>query len=363
MKNIRFEHKITALYLLLGAAWILFSDKILGMLIEDIASLSKVQSLKGIFYVVITALFFYFFIRKHLSKLRHTELELESHKNNLLQLVQEKTKDLDSAIEALSKINEELNAKNTLINKKNEELHETLKILKETQFQLIQIEKMASIGVLTAGISHEINNPLNFILGGVTGLENYIKEEKIESEKVDLYLKGIKTGIKRVNEIMSGLNQLSRKNDNYDEICDIHAIIDNCINITQGQFKGKIVVEKQYADKPVVVYGNVGKLHQIFINILVNACQSIEKKGTILIKTAIDEKNAIINIADTGCGISEENLAKITDPFFTTKDPGKGTGLGLSIVYNIIQEHKGKIEFQSQINKGTTVNITLPAKK
>ena len=355
MKKLRFEHKITALYLMLGAIWILFSDKLLGFLIQDINTIMKLQTFKGVFYVVITAIFFYLFIRKHLSKLRSTEHELEEHKNNLLQHIQEKTKDLDAAIEALSEINSELN-------KKNNELTKTLDKLKETQFQLIQFEKMASIGVLTAGISHEINNPLNYILGGLTGLENYIKEAKIESEKVSLYLNSIKTGIERATTIMSGLNQMSRNNENYDEICDIHAIIDNCLNITKGLYKEKIDIKKEYASTPIVVSGNTGKLHQVFINLIVNAFQAIENKGTIRIITEKDGDKTRIIMKDSGCGISEENLSKITDPFFTTKDPGKGTGLGLSIVYNIIQSHQGNIEFESTINKGTTAIIVLPVK-
>jgi signal transduction histidine kinase len=362
MKKPRFEHKITALYLILGAIWILFSDMLLEFFIQDINSIMKLQTLKGVFYVIITALFFYLFIRKHLTKLRNTEQELEAHKNNLLQMVQEKTKDLDAAIEALSEINAELNRKNTLINNKNDELSKTLKTLKETQFQLIQFEKMASIGVLTAGISHEINNPLNYIMGGLTGLENYIKEAKIESEKVDFFINSIKSGIERATTIMSGLNQMSRNNERYDEICDIHAIIDNCLSITKGHLKERIDIDKKYFTQPVIVKGNSGKLHQVFINLIINGCQAIESKGTILISTKKADDKVHIIVKDSGCGISGENLSKITDPFFTTKDPGKGTGLGLSIVYNIIHSHNGTIEFESTLDKGTAAIIVLPVK-
>jgi len=108
--------------------------------------------------------------------------------------------------------------------------------------------------------------------------------------------------------------------------------------------------------------GNCGQLHQVFINILVNACQAIENKGIITIRTENNNDFASIRITDTGCGISEENLPKITDPFFTTKEPGKGTGLGLSITYNIIQAHGGKINFQSEVGVGTSVLITLPTR-
>ena len=106
--------------------------------------------------------------------------------------------------------------------------------------------------------------------------------------------------------------------------------------------------------------GNIGELHQMFISILNNSIQAIENEGVISIKTQKFKENIVIDISDTGSGISEENISKITDPFFTTKDPGKGTGLGLSIVYRIIQDHKGNLEFQSKVNKGTIVKITLP---
>jgi signal transduction histidine kinase len=362
MKRLKFEHRITALYLILGALWILFSDKLLGYLFSDIASLSRFQTFKGVFYVVTTAVFFYFFITKHLIKLRNTEKELENHKQNLTQLVHEKTKNLDDAIEALSKTNQKLNEKNKIINKQNTELKSTLKALKEMQFQLIQIEKMASLGILTAGISHEINNPLNFIMGGLTGLQNYIRESKIEDEKVELYLKSIKTGIERATSIMNGLNQLSRNNDDLNEKCDLHAIIENSLAISKGQWKSNIEVIRQFAAYPILIPGNVGKLHQVFINLIVNAFQSIGDKGTVTITTETQKDKAIVTIADTGCGISKDKLSKITDPFYTTKEPGHGTGLGLSITYNIIQDHKGTLEFKSAVKKGTTVTVVLPAK-
>lgn len=362
MKHFKFEHRITALYLILGALWILFSDKVLNYFLSDIALLSRFQTFKGFFYVITTAIFFYFFITKHLTKLRNTEQELENHKQHLVQLVQEKTKNLDEAIEAISNTNQKLNDKNKIIKKQNTELKETLKALKETQFQLIQIEKMASLGILTAGISHEINNPLNFILGGLTGLQEYIQESKIDDEKVELYLKSIRTGIERATSIMNGLNQMSRNNDDLNENCDLHAIIENSLSISKGQWKNNIEIIRKFTEHPILIPGNVGKLHQVFINLIVNAFQSIEDMGSVTITTEMKHDNAIVTISDTGCGISKAQLSKITDPFYTTKEPGYGTGLGLSITYNIIQNHKGTINFQSALNKGTTVTVLLPTK-
>lgn len=362
MAKIRFEHRITFIYILLGAVWILFSDSVLKLFIYDINYLSEIQTLKGVLYVIITALFFYFFIKKHLSKLRNTERELESHKNNLQHLVEEKTKDLDNAIGELSTTNAALNEKNDIIRQQNIQLKKTVKALKDTQGHLIQVEKMASLGVLTAGISHEINNPLNYILGGLTGLENHLADEKINDQKVALYLNSIKTGVNRATAIVSGLNQLSRNKETYEEDCNIHEIINNCLTILDNQLKNKVEIIRDFNQQTLVVQGNVGKMHQVFLNIIINACQSIRENGTISIATEIIKDTVQIKIADNGCGISKENLSKITDPFFTTKEPGEGTGLGLAIVYNIIQAHRGKISFSSTLNKGTVVKIVLPLK-
>ncbi|WP_167608364.1 sensor histidine kinase [Maribellus sediminis] len=353
MPKFKFEYKITLAYLLIGSLWIIFSDKFLITIIDDIDFLTDVQTYKGWFYVLITALLFFLFLKRHLKDLRTTKKELENHKNNLQNLVLEKTKDLDAAFEQLEKKNKEINLK-------NQELEKTLTELKEAESHLLQAEKMASIGILTAGIAHEINNPLNYILGGLTGLQQYFEEEKIENEKVTLFTGSIETGIERVNAIVSGLNKLSRNKEAFDEECDVHDIIDNCLNIIGNRLKNGISVSRHFAKDLPVVKGNVGQLHQVFLNILVNASQAIPDKGKIEITTK-NEKDAIfIEVKDNGCGIEQGDLKKVTDPFFTTKEPGEGTGLGLAITYNIIEEHKGRLEFESEVDKGTTVRIELP---
>ncbi|MBE9466908.1 MAG: sensor histidine kinase, partial [Bacteroidetes bacterium] len=216
--------------------------------------------------------------------------------------------------------------------------------------------------ILTAGIAHEINNPLNYISGGLNGLENFFTEKELKNKKTTLFLTSIKTGLERVSSIVSGLNKLSRNKNTYNEDCDIHEIIETNLLIINNKIKHKINVNKRYSATQHIVLGNVGQLHQAFLNILINAGQSIKTEGTVLIFTKNKNKNIFIEISDTGCGIEEKNLQKITDPFFTTKEPGKGTGLGLSISYNIIKEHNGKILFKSELKKGTTVRIELPLK-
>ena len=363
MTKLKFEYRITFAYLIIGSIWIIFSDKLLNSIIGDKNLLTQIQTYKGWFYVVITALLLYLFLKKHLNKLRCTEHELEKHRNNLQQLVEEKTKELDAAIEELSTTNEELSDKNDIINEQNFELKETLQQLKEAQSQLFQAEKMASLGIFTAGVAHEINNPLNYILGGLTGLEDYFAEERVQNKKVSFFIDSIKTGVDRASSIVSQLNQLSKNNETYEEVCEIHAIIENCLRIINNQLRNRVEIVRDFTDNEPIVLGNIGQLHQVFISVLINASQSIENEGSISISTGKEGENVWIKISDTGIGISEENLSKITDPFFTTKEPGKGTGLGLSIAFSIIQAHSGKISFQSELNHGTTVKIILPIKR
>lgn len=144
------------------------------------------------------------------------------------------------------------------------------------------------------------------------------------------------------------------------EIITNNSSIDNCLVILHNQYKNRISIHKQYEEAGLIVKGNSGKLHQVFTNILTNSIQAIEESGRISITTQKDEENVLILISDNGCGIKEENLSKIMDPFFTTKDPSKGTGLGLSITHSIISEHKGQLLFESEFGKGTTAKITLP---
>ncbi|QQS52558.1 MAG: HAMP domain-containing histidine kinase [Bacteroidota bacterium] len=257
--------------------------------------------------------------------------------------------------------NEMLLEKQNTIVKQNEELKATMENLKLAQAHLVQAEKMASLGVLTAGVAHEINNPLNYILGGYHGITDHFETIGLDkNERLIKMLDIIKIGVDRVSNIVKSLNQFSRNNQTNDEVCDLHAIVENCLTMLNNQLKNRIGIQKNYWPGQLDILGNNGKLHQVFLNILSNAVQSIENTGEINIKTLKKGGEAIISIQDTGCGISQENLTRITDPFFTTKDPNKGIGLGLSICYGIIKEHKGKMEFNSELHKGTTVNITLP---
>jgi len=241
------------------------------------------------------------------------------------------------------------------------EREKALTSLKEAQSHLVQSEKMASLGILTAGVAHEINNPLNYIVGGYTAIEDYINEtEKLSDDELKKYLEWIKIGAERASNIVKSLNQFSRSTDNQIEKCDIHAIIEDCILVLQQKHKDRIEIIKKYKADESVISGNNGRLHQAFLNILSNAIDSISEKGKIIIHTKSKNNRVDVLIEDNGCGIGRENYEKITDPFFTTKPPGKGTGLGLSITKSIINEHDGKLSFQSEIDKGTIFTIELP---
>lgn len=298
-------------------------------------SLNKIE-LSGITYVQA--------ILRDITEKKQKDKELEMHRNHLEVLVSEKTNDLEIAYK---------------------ELQTTLQYLQDTQAQLLQSEKMASLGILTAGVAHEINDPLNFIMGAYIGLLRHYNDNSFTEnhEQVGLLINTLKTGLDRSSTIIKGMIQFSRKSDSLEEDCDIHSIINNSLTMLHNQIRHDITVEKDFFASDIVIKGNVGNLHQVFINVLGNAVRAMVSKGTISIKTESKQSDVVIKITDTGTGISPENLKKITDPFFTTKNPEKGTDLELSITYNIIKEHKGKIEFESIEGLGTSVKIILPKTK
>lgn len=245
-----------------------------------------------------------------------------------------------------------------------QELKEAINQLKSAQEQMIQSDKMASLGILAAGVAHEINNPLNFIQGGVDGLEQTLKRSrKIKKEEYAELIKAVKEGISRASTIVSSLNEFSHSSDKKLESCDIYHLIDNCLTMIRYRLKHGIELHKEFSKEKAIVRGNNGKLHQAFLNILTNSIQAIDKKGSITIKTKVEDGKIEITFIDSGHGIKPEHLKKITEPFFSTKDPGKGTGLGLSITYAIISEHGGSLNYSSEWGKGTTATVKLPLMK
>ena len=245
---------------------------------------------------------------------------------------------------------------------KNRKIGASMKELQETTQKLIQSEKMASLGMLSAGVAHEINNPLNFIKGGIEVLEEGLNEEKELKFEAEPCIHVIKEGLSRATVIVNSLNHFSRRTDSMNESCELNEILNNGLVMLQPKLKYKGRVSRELSSEKLTIKGNEGKLHQAFLNILSNAEQAISKNGHITVRSKKLKTKAIVEIEDNGEGISKENLKKISDPFFTTKPAGKGTGLGLAITYKIIEEHKGKISVTSKPGKGAKFAISFPSK-
>ncbi len=247
--------------------------------------------------------------------------------------------------------------KNTMMVK---ELTETLEELKDTQLKLINSEKMASLGQLVAGVAHEINTPLASIKSNNELSVKLLK--RIENEEVAEILSEINSidteAISRINKLVTGLRKFVRLDEAELQEADINKELDLTLDLIRHETKNKVVVIKEYGEIPLVkCYPNM--LNQVFMNILVNACQSISEQGQIFIFTEYCNKNLIVRIKDTGCGIDDIN--KIFFAGYTTKGVGVGTGLGLAISKKIIEKHNGKISVNSVVGKGSEFVITIPS--
>ena len=267
--------------------------------------------------------------------------------------------------------------------------------LEEAGNQLLQSEKMASIGQLAAGVAHELNNPIGFVSSNFGTLENYfanlmaiidaygeaentithccpqvlervrrIKQEKdYEFLRTDItqLMNESKEGLNRVAGIVKDLKDFSRPGDAQMQWADIRKGLLSTINIIWNELKYKCTVNKVFNDIPEI-WCSPSQLNQVFLNLLVNASHAIADKGEITITTGQHDHEVFLSIADTGEGIAPENIKRIFDPFFTTKPVGKGTGLGLSLSYSIVQKHRGRIEVSSQPGKGSVFTVWLPIK-
>lgn len=313
--------------------------------------------------------------------------------NDDIKILQSRIK---SQEEEILTLREELVSTSVDMQKQKRELELTVENLKLAQSQLVQSEKMASVGVLTAGIAHELNNPINFMSGNVHPLQRDMEEvfallEKYEQtiSKNDLgsyftelhelkdemdfsyliqeiysLLKGIEEGAHRSSEIIKGLRSFSRLDDEASQIYDIHEGIDSSLVLLQNKIiDKKIVVRKDYGDfEGVECFPS--KLNQVIMNILTNSLQAMEAdRGELFIQTVSSALGIKIIIKDNGKGMQPEVKEHIFDPFFTTKEVGQGTGLGLSISYGIIEKHNGNIDVISEPGKGTEFIISLPRRQ
>lgn len=278
------------------------------------------------------------------------------------------------------------------LHRTGEEQRHLIEKLKETQAQLLQSEKMASIGQLAAGVAHEINNPVGFVSSNMKSLNTYVEkllqvvtrqEELLQQDELSADLKDQARklcaeadlsylredvveliaesldGLKRVKDIVQSLKDFSHVGESDWQMVDIVKGLESTITIANNELKYKAVIEKHYAALPLIK-GLASQLNQVFMNLLVNAAHAIAERGTIRIDTECRDDWVYIRIQDTGCGISPENLSRIFEPFFTTKPVGSGTGLGLSLSYGIVQKHRGRIEVNSEVGVGTSFTVCLP---
>lgn len=249
------------------------------------------------------------------------------------------------------------------LEKQKKDLQNTLEELNKTQIQLIQSEKMASLGQLVAGIAHEINTPLGAINSNTDMISRCVEKIEEGNQNAVAMVKNIlpitQDAIGRINVLVKSLKNFARLDEAVFQEADLHEGILSTLDLIHHEIKNRIEIVKNFADLPLI-YCKPNAINQVFMNILVNAYQSIEGQGTISITTAYDRDSVSVKIKDSGRGIKKENLPKIFDPGFTTKGVGVGTGLGLSISYEIIKDHKGQISATSEIGKGTEFTITLP---
>ena len=253
----------------------------------------------------------------------------------------------------------------------NHDLEEANRKLKETQAQLIQNEKMASLGQLVAGIAHEINNPLAFVVNnlflvdrGLDGLgpemEPHLSEPSCgKLQKIRARLGEMKEGLDRVKELVLDLRTFSRLDEGELKTVDVVETIDAVLLLLKHKMNGRILVEKHYVPERTL-HCYAGRLHQVLMNLIANAVDAIVGEGKIVITTSQTFHVFLISIRDTGAGIPESIRSKIFDPFFTTKPIGQGTGLGLAISYGIVQEHGGSIDVQSEEGAGTEFIVKIP---
>lgn len=267
--------------------------------------------------------------------------------------------------------------------------------LNSTQAQLVQQKKMASLGLLTAGIAHEINNPIGFSYSNLSCLNDYltdfflldahiINSSEFQSEETDslktyrqiherinadyikqdipVLIKDTFEGLNRVKSIVANLKKISYKGNDEFTSCNINECINDCLKAVKSEFKYSMETTLELNDCPNIS-GQASDLNQVFINLFINASHACKDNGHLFIKSYHHKDKVIVTIKDNGKGIAKDDLQKIFDPFFTTKDIGDGTGLGLSISHGIIEKHRGEIKAESEENQGTCFTITLPVEQ
>ncbi len=287
--------------------------------------------------------------------------------NDMLQQLQDREMERDSAEEALRENERHL----------EEQVQQRTSELTQANAQLLQSEKMASLGMLVAGVAHEINTPVGAIsstydtlVRAIDKLKTMVDDDASANPEqggrtarvfkvIEDANRVITSGTARVNDIVQRLRSFARLDEAEFETVDIHEGIEDTLLLVQHELKNKATIERHYGNLPPISC-NPRQLNQVYLNLLINAAQAIEQEGTITITTLRQGDNAHIQIADTGLGIPPESLQRIFDPGYTTKGVGVGTGLGLSICYQILETHRGNILVESEVGKGSTFTVVVP---
>jgi two-component system NtrC family sensor kinase len=255
-----------------------------------------------------------------------------------------------------------------------DQLAQTNKELKETQSQLVQSAKMASLGELVAGVAHEINNPLAFVIShlstikdGISGVLPEIEprlpdKSRSKMNKLQQRIQDMQSGLERIKDLVIKLRTFSRLDEGEFKQVNIQECIESVLTLLQYRLKDRITIVRRYGDDNIIdCYP--GPLNQVIMNVISNAIDAVEGQGVITITTSKTDSNYTISIADTGKGIPDDIRDRVFEPFFTTKPVGEGTGLGLSISYGIVKKHGGEISIESETGKGTKMSITIPWKQ
>ncbi|NQZ25142.1 MAG: two-component sensor histidine kinase [Colwellia sp.] len=344
--------------------------------------------------IVFTTLLAYFYGYRYFVKpiLALSQLTSSLEMGNEPQALQEdlRFKEFSALFKQFNHMSEKVAKREQALKQSYEKLSNTIEELKQSESQLVQSEKMASIGVLAAGVAHEINNPIGFIRSNLEVLEDYFSDvekhyheftetlvsdtdkenHKKLAKKYELeflfkdsipLIKSSILGADRVTEIVKSLKTFARVDQPDKALIDINEGLKATLSMVHNELKYccNVHVDLQPLRH---IHGFPGKLNQVFMNLLINAGQAITDKGDIYIRSFIEGSNIVIQIEDTGSGIEAENLTQIFTPFYTSKPIGEGTGLGLSISHQIIEEHEGKITVKSEFGKGSCFTVSLPIK-
>lgn len=255
------------------------------------------------------------------------------------------------------------------------------KLAQERSKQLIHAERMATVGLLSAGIAHEINNPTAFIAGNIQTLEKFyarmepalrqqIQQDSEDTQKLEFILdempkavEGIRKGVMRISRIVKGLKSFCRKNEEPLAACDINTCVEQALELCHNALKYCVTIERDLAENLPQIMADSQQIEQVLINLFVNAADAMTEygQGTLTIKTQSTDNSVVAKVSDTGQGIPDDKLDDIWQPFFTTKPPDKGTGLGLFTVRGIIENHEGQIKAENKPTGGAEFTITLPA--